>query len=292
VAASALMARPVRAPVLFTDGTKLPPATDSALQALGPRGSSALGGAQVVRVGDVAKPDGFKTRDLAGGDPFTVADTIDRTIAATRGAPSDAVIVASADAPAFSMPAAAWAAKSGDPVLYVKRDVVPPATVKALKRHDQPKIYVLGPAKTIGARVLKRLRKLGAVKRIDGADPVRNAIAFARYVDGTFGWGVVDPGHGLVFAGTKDPLVAAAAAPLSASGTYGPLLLLAEPRALPRPLSGYLLDIQPGYRKDPVRGVYNHGWVIGDDRAVTTATQARLDALLEITPVDRTSQNQ
>jgi hypothetical protein len=292
VAASALMSRPVRAPVLFADGQDLPAASDAALQSLGPRGSRALAGAQVVRIGNVAKPDGFKTRDLPGGDPYTVADAIDRTLAATRGAPSDAVVVASADAPAYTMPAAGWAAKSGDPVLYVKRDVVPPATVKALKRHDQPKIYVLGPAKAVGPAVIKRLRKLGTVKRIEGADPVRNAIAFARYVDGNFGWGVVDPGHGLVFVPAGQPLVAAAAAPLSATGTYGPALLVDTPRAVPRALSGYLLDIQPGYRRDPVRGVYNHGWVIGDDKAMSTATQARLDALLEITPVDRTSQNQ
>jgi hypothetical protein len=292
VAASALMSRPVRAPVLFADGKNLPAASDAALQALGPTGSRALSGAQVIRIGDVAKPSGFKTRDLAGGDPYTVADAIDKTLSSARGAPSDAVVVASADAPAYTMPAAGWAAKSGDPVLYVKRDVVPPATVTALKRHDQPKIYVLGPAKVVGSAVIKKLRELGTVKRIEGPDPVRNAIAFARYVDGTFGWGVVDPGHGLVFASAAQPLVAAAAAPLSAAGTYGPLLLLDSPRAVPRAISGYLLDIQPGYRKDPVRGVYNHGWVIGDDRAVTTATQARLDALLEITPVDRTSQNQ
>jgi hypothetical protein len=201
-------------------------------------------------------------------------------------------VIAAADAPAYSMPAAAWAAKSGDPVLYVKRDVVPPATLKALQRHTQPKIYVLGPPAAVGAAVVKRLRKLGTVKRIDGPDPVRNAIAFARFVDGSFGWGVVDPGHGLVFANAAQPLTAAAAAPLSSRGTFGPLLLLDRPREVPAPLSGYLLDIQPGYRKDPVRGVYNHGWVIGDERAVTVAAQARLDALLEITPVDRTSQNQ
>jgi hypothetical protein len=292
IAASVLMSRPVQAPVLFANGKDLPAASDAALQALGPKGSSALGGAQVVRVGGVAKPGGFKTRDLKGGDPFTVADEIDRTVAATRGAPSSAVVVASADEPAFAMPAAGWAAKSGDPVLWVKRDVVPPETVKALKRHQKPKIYVLGPAKAVGAAVVKKLSTLGTVKRVEGADPVRNSIAFARYLDGPFGWGVVDPGHGLVFASSSEPLVAAAAAPLSASGTYGPLLLLDKPNEVPRALSGYLLDVQPGYRRDPVRGVYNHGWVIGDEKAVSTATQARLDALLEITPVDRTNQSQ
>jgi hypothetical protein len=292
VAASVLMSRPVRAPVLFADGKDLPAASDAALQALGPTGSRALAGAQIVRIGDVAKPSGFKTRNLTGGDPYTVADAIDRTVSSVRGAPSDAVVVASADASEYTMPAAGWAAKSGDPILYVKRDVIPPATVKALKRHDQPKIYVLGPPKVVGAKVLKQLRKLGTVKRVSGADPVRNAIAFARYVDGSFGWGVVDPGHGLVIASPSQPLVAAAAAPLSATGKYGPLLLIDNADNVPRALSGYLLDIQPGYRKDPVRGVYNHAWVIGDDKTMSTATQARIDALLEITPVDRTNSSQ
>ena len=48
-------------------------------------------------------------------------------------------------------------------------------------------------------------------RRIAGPDPVANAIAFARFSDGSFGWNVVDPGHGLVFATTQRPLDAAAA---------------------------------------------------------------------------------
>ena len=51
-------------------------------------------------------------------------------------------------------------------------------------------------------------------------------------------------------------------------------------------MQSYLLDIQPGYRRDPVRGVYNHGWVIGDEAALAVAVQARIDALLEIHPVE------
>ena len=130
------------------------------------------------------------------------------------------------------------------------------------------------------------LEKLGTVKRIAGADPVANAIAFARFRDGDFGWYVVDPGHGLVFASTRRPQDAAAAAPLSAHGTYGPLLLLPDAGVLPAPLQDYLLDIQPGYDPDPVRGVYNHGWIVGDESAIAAAVQARIDTLLEIQPVD------
>jgi hypothetical protein len=98
----------------------------------------------------------------------------------------------------------------------------------------------------------------------------------------------VDPGHGLVFAGEgADPQTAAAAAPLSASGTYGPLLLVGDPSKVDAPLASYLLDIQPGYAKDPVRGVYNHGWIVGDESVMSIAAQAQIDRLLEISPVNQ-----
>ena len=89
-----------------------------------------------------------------------------------------------------------------------------------------------------------------------------------------------------MFASTERTLDAAAAAPLSAAGKYGPLLLVTEAQALPQTLQDYLLDIQPGYDKDPVRGVYNHGWLMGDEAAISADVQSRIDTLLEIQPVD------
>jgi hypothetical protein len=134
--------------------------------------------------------------------------------------------------------------------------------------------------------VTRELRRLGTVVRVGGADPATNAIAFARFTDGRFGWGVVDPGHGLVFANPRRPADAAAAAPLSGAGQYGPLLLTTAAGDLPKSVEDYLLDIQPGYSKDPARGVYNHGWIVGDGDAVSSAAQGRIDSLLEITAVD------
>ena len=84
----------------------------------------------------------------------------------------------------------------GDPVLWVTRDDVPAATRDAIVAHKRPRIYVLGPESAVSKDVLKELDKLGTARRIAGADPVANAIAFARYSDGEFGWNVVDPGHG------------------------------------------------------------------------------------------------
>ena len=163
---------------------------------------------------------------------------------------------------------------------------MPAETQAAIKTHKQAKIYVLGPKDAVPDTVLTALEKLGTVKRIAGTDPVTSAIAFARFADGDFGWQIVDPGHGLVFASTRRPQDAAAAASLSASGTYGPLLLLPDAGVLPQPLQDFLLDIQPGYDENPTRGVYNHGWIIGDESAIAAAVQARIDTLLEIQPVD------
>ena len=290
VAASVLMSRPLRAPTLLTGSDSLPDATQNALNALAPTGARRIGGASVVRVGSVPAPSGLRSTQVSGTNPFAIAAGVDRLSARAAGKPSDVVVVTSGERAEFAMPAAAWAAKSGDPVLFVTRNTIPPETRKALAFHQQPKIYLLGPPDVLSAGVEKLLRRLGTVKRISGPDPVTNAIAFARYSDGAFGWNVVDPGHGLVFANDQRPLDAAAGAPLSASGKYGPLLLVEHPSPLPPALIQYLLDIEPGYEKDPTRGVYNHGWLLGDAGALSVGDQARIDTLLEIAPVSTAPQ--
>jgi hypothetical protein len=297
IAAAQLSAAPVRAPVLFTEGDELPEASADALEKLQPTGARRAGDAEVIRIGDVAEPDDLESTDIPAGNPAATAAAIDKLQSTAARKRSDAVVVASADRPDFAMPAAAWAAKSGDPVLWTGRDKLPPETGAAIRAHDKPDIYLLGPEDVISDAVAAELRKLGDVKRISGPDPVTNAIAFARFSDpaaGTdaaaagdaFGWGVTDPGHGFVFASTRRTGDAAAAAPLSAAGKFGPLLLVTEAQALPQTVQDYLLDVQPGYDKDPVRGVYNHGWLMGDEAAISADVQSRIDTLLEIQPVD------
>src|SRR3954449_13285713 len=292
ISAAPLMSRPLRAPVLLSDGEDLPDATKSALDALRPTGAPKAGGAEVIRIGKTAKVEGAKTTDVEGADAAALAQAIDKLHTAAAGQPSSAVVVAPSSAPQYAMPAAAWAAKAGDPVLWSAKDSLPAATKAAITAHRRPRIYVLGPASVISDKGLKQLGELGTVRRVAGPEPIANAIAFARFTDGNFGWNAVDPGHGLVFANTKRTADAAAAAPLSASGTYGPLLLVTEPDVLPKPVENYLLDIQPGYDTDPVRGVYNHGWVIGDESALSVDVQARIDALLEIEPVQPASRSE
>jgi Cell wall binding domain 2 (CWB2) len=285
IAAASLMAAPVGAPILLTDGGDLPPLTASAIRSLAPAGSSETGGRQAFVIGDAARPAGFDAQTVKGGDPATLAAGIDRLRTRLEGEPDDVLITTSQD-PALAMPAAAWAARSGDPVLFSDRDSLPEATADALHTHERSGVYVLGPESTISKEAFKQIEKISpGAQRVGASNPVANSVDFARYASGTFGWNINDPGHGLVIANADRPLDAAAAAPLSASGTWGPLLVTDDAAALPAPLQAFLLDVKPGYESDPTRAVYNHVWVVGDTAAVSVDFQARVDQLAEVAPV-------
>ena len=100
-----------------------------------------------------------------------MARAIDAFVSAARGSTSERVLVVSADDPAFAMPAAAWAAKSGDTILFTHKDSLPAETIAAIKDHTRPRIYVLGPSTIIKPKVTAELRKLGPVMRMGGPDP-------------------------------------------------------------------------------------------------------------------------
>jgi len=286
ISAAQLAGDGVRAPVVFTDGSALPDASRRALARLRPTGVPALRGAQTIRVGTPARAPGLTETNVEGATPAALAQGIDRLHTRATGSAGDSVVVAPLSEPATAMPAAGWAAKSGDPVLWADSDALPPETIAAISARSRPSIHVLGSQSAIGPRVMRRLGRLGEVRRIAGADAAATAVAFARYRRSGFGWGVVDPGHGLVFASSARPADAAAAAPLSAAGSHGPLLVLPG-GAMPAAVGDYLLDIRPGYESDPVRGVYNHGWLMGDVTTISSQAQSRIDSLLEIQPVDR-----
>jgi hypothetical protein len=299
IAASVLMAPPIRAPLLLSGSSSLPSATADALRALAPTGSGAISGAQMIRVGNVPSAGGLRGAAITGKDPYAVAAAVDRFMAAAKGQPSASVVIAPGEDPAYAMPAAGWAAESGEPVLFVTRSSIPAPTRQALLSHKHPHIYVLGPASVISNSVVSQLGKYGTVKRVAGTDPSSNSVTFAGYRDpacaygqpcahvpGSFGWAMRSPGHGYVLLNSHRPLDAAAAAPLSASGDYGPQLLVDNPSSLPPSVLNYFLNFAtPGYtQQGPTAAVYNHGWVIGDTSAISVAVQAQMDSLLEVVP--------
>jgi hypothetical protein len=180
------------------------------------------------------------------------------------------------------MPAAAWAARSGDPILFADGDSVPRGTMNVIKRHPDTPVYVLGPESAISAKTLKKL----SATRVGAEDPVDNAISFARFSDGDFGWNINDPGHGFAIANTSRPLDAPAAAPLAAmGGSPGPLLLTDESASVPPALESFLSDVQPGFEEDPTRAVFNHTWIIGNTEAMSIGFQAQVDQLTKLAPV-------
>lgn len=287
IAASSLVAAPLSIPVLISSGDGVPDATAQALTALSPRGGALTGGTQAFTIGETSAPGGLRERPLIGADPATLAAAIDRLRTELTGAKPSHIVVTSSESPGFAMPAAGWAARSGDPVLFTATKKLPAATAKALKAHPGVPVYVLGPTAAISDAVLRQISAAAGspAVRISGDDPVANAIAFATFSDGSFGWSIDDPGHGFVIARSDRPLDAAAAAPLSASGTWGPLLLTDSSGTLPGALRGYLREVQPGYRDDPTRALYNHVWVIGDEEAISIEEQGAIDDLAELTQI-------
>jgi hypothetical protein len=301
IAASVLMAPPIRAPVLLSTAAALPAATANALHLLAPTGAGSIRGAQVIRVGDVPAPRGLRGTTIPGTDPYTLAAAIDQFASAAAGKASADVVIASADDAnaAYAMPAAGWAAESGDPVLFVNSSGVPAATQQALKAHSKPHIYVLGPPSVIPDSVLTELGSYGTVARVGDQDPAANSVAFAVYRDppcpqnqpcahvpGSFGWAMRSPGHGYTLVNGTRPLDAAASAALSGSGSYGPQLVLTSPNQLPSSILNFFLDYAtPGYTQEgPTAAVYNHGWVIGDPSTISVSVQAQMDSLLEVVP--------
>ncbi|MGO9487624.1 MAG: hypothetical protein ACLQBB_01190 [Solirubrobacteraceae bacterium] len=295
LAASSLASAPLNAPILYAEGNTLPAASLQALEAMQPTGAPRLGGAQVIRIGTEASvPGQYALRTLPSASAAGTAAAIGRLLAHASGATPRQAIVLSIDAPqALQMPASGLSAESGAPILLATAASLPSETAAALRAMHRPAIYVINAA-TLSTATLGALARLGTVTRVpesgagEAPGPATGAVAVARFTDGVFGWGVKEPGHGLVFASASRPLDAPASALLSATGDYGPLLLLEAPDQIPPVLAAYLGDIQPAYSTapeyQPVRGVYNHGWLIGDERAISLATQAEIDSLLEISP--------
>lgn len=286
IAAAVLMAAPVRAPLLTSSDGDLPDPTAQALEALDPQGDDSTKGAQAFAVGNAPAPEGLKTTRVKASDPAALAAAIAALRDKLFDGPPDAIVLAPEEEPGFAMPAAAWAARSGDPVLFSGAKKLPAATLTALKRHPKVPVYVLGPSSAISSDVVREAAAVDKkVRRVSGEDPVSNAIALARYSSGDFGWNINDPGHGFVIARSDSPLDAAISAPLSASGTWGPLLLTDDADTLPKALREYMLDVKPGYTTDPTRAFYNHVWVIGDQEAIDVNQQAEIDQLAELAQI-------
>jgi hypothetical protein len=225
------------------------------------------------------------------GDPAAVAAGIDTRRSTGPVDAARAVMIVAADADSrWSLPAAAYAARTGTPILFVTKDGVPEATTSALaRRGGQARLFVLGPARVIPERVLDELRRSGAVTRIEGADPAKNAVRFAEFQDeaATFGWRHGPRGR-RQRTGANTILVhgdrwqdGVMAAHLARAGRSGPLLLTGG-ATLGATTDRHLWAHRPAFAETPAEGPFNHVWVVGSLDRIPFQVQAWADYSQEI----------
>jgi len=291
LAALDLVHHPSDGPLLVTERGKVSQAVMDELMRLHPQGTS--DGTQVIAIGmdaSVVKElsGHFKVKEISGEKPEELAAAIDQFYADASGSLPASVVVSTSESPEYAVPAGNWISHMPEPLLYVTRDSVPQATADSLKkRNGKATIYLLGPESIIDGSVEKELQEYGKVVRIAGNDPVANAIAFAAYKDPQtgFGWGITSPGHGLVLANAANVKEAIPTASFAHRGKHAPLLLTEQEQA-PKQLHDYLTTLKPRYKKEPTEGPYNHLFIVGDQKWVSTEQQGDLDHLIEIESQD------
>jgi len=231
------------------------------------------------------------TANIAASTAAGIAATLESYTASSPASSHAIFMVVNADAdPRWALPAGAYAARTGTPILFVTDDSVPAPTIDALRRIGRrPDIYLIGPEQAVSNAIAERLRELGRVVRIAGSDYVSNAVRFAEFYDEQtqFGWGHTGR-NAHRFASSNTILVsgddwhtAVSAAHLAHRGKAGPLLFTARDQ-LPAPVAYYLWRQRPAFADTPAEGPFSHVWVVGTFDEISYPVQARADYALEI----------
>ncbi|MFC7139962.1 DUF4396 domain-containing protein [Halosimplex aquaticum] len=227
------------------------------------------------------------TVELSGDNPAQTAARI-----ATRGNSSDEVspnniIIVSSDAPEWALPAAAWSAYSGDPILYADENGVPEATRQAIAELNASHAYVLAPSSLVSQDALSGLDVEWT--RIAGSTPQDHAVEIAKFRDESrdFGWGIDERDkvgyYNSMLVNPDRPSQAVASTNLQ-WGKAGPILLVHEDGSLPAITENYLWRTQSSWFSTPAEGPFNHVFVLGPLEEISWVSQARSDYAVEITP--------
>jgi hypothetical protein len=287
VIAAQFAADPVDAAVLPIKNDYLPTAAADLLLRLKPAGFRQAKGLQALVLGSATKElfgdiqgSGLKLSQLKASSP-------DRLSAATvpfrggfAGALTNNVLIVSASARDYALPAAAWSAYSGDTIAFVSRNGIPDATRKLLVqrakvRLQNPAIYIVGPGSVVSSRVEAQLGAYGPVHRIAGRDAVETSVAFARYHDPATGFG-----FGLKRAPASFTLVnvhhwadVIGAMTLAARGPQAPVLLTTDANRLPASVLRYVKALKGR--------AASQAYALGDKSRIDTSVLVDLDRLLE-----------
>ncbi|RXT05648.1 cell wall-binding repeat-containing protein [Ammoniphilus sp. CFH 90114] len=285
-----LVHHPSDGPLLVTSKNQISSNAIDEIMRLNPRGSE--DGTQVITIGmdeEAVKQlsDHFKVKEIKGETPSQLAEAIDQFYAEASGSLPASVIVSTSEQVEFAAPAGNWISHMPEPLLYVTKDEIPNETINALqKREGKATVYLLGPESVISKTVEENLRSYGTVIRIAGDDPVSNAIAFAQYKDTNtgFGWGITQPGHGLLLGNMANMSESIPTGSFAHRGKHAPLLLTNADSA-PDNLVNYLTKLKPLFEKEPTEGPYNHLYIVGGSDWISWEQQGNLDHLIEIESV-------
>ncbi|WP_078427930.1 cell wall-binding repeat-containing protein [Alkalihalobacterium alkalinitrilicum] len=284
-----LVHHPNDGPLFFTENGEIPEQVMTEINRLQPKGNVA--GIQVMVMGainenELDKLTDFDIEQTPMTEPAAFANEIDKIYAALTNGTPNGVIVGSMDedAKTYSIPAGSWISHMSEPLLYVTKTDLPEETSAALERRNgKANIYVLGSEEIISENVFNQLQEYGNVTRISGDNAVDLSIEFAQFKDRTtvFGWGISDPGHGLMIASTASPDLAITAAPFSHLGKHAPMIWLEEGEVTEE-WYPFLTKIKPMFDLEPTEGPYNHAYLLGTTNLVSYQTQGILDEKLEI----------
>ena|GEM_PF-906408 len=296
LACQSFSGEPLNLPVILFDPTETSiNEVVTGINTWSPSGLNEFDGADVLLVGENTlslenelQQEGHSTLVLSSPDIFAAVAVVRDTLLKAGASKSRDLLVVGDDNVKYALPAAAWMARRGTPVLLVERDKISDATRKALDEITSNNIYVLAPPSQVSNSVVNELQKWGQVTRIGEEDPAAHAVFFARFYDATnrFGWQATQDTaeaarHFLLGSTNEDWRMFLAGVQLFSGPNFGPLLYTSADR-LSAQTEKFLWSTTPDWWVTPAEGPFNHTWILGEPSHVSYAVQGRVDFIQEL----------
>jgi putative cell wall-binding protein len=286
IAASSLVHIPIDAPILLIDGKKVSKETLLEIKRLNPKGYK---GIHVFLVGNISKnvemqlnSSGLRTQHITGRNHYETACNILK-----ERKDFNNVIIMSGEDYSEGIASAYYAAHHGNPILFVRKDIIPSCTIATLKKLQQINVYIIGSTKTVSKAVeeaIEDLNNISSVNRITGDTHYSIAVNFTKYKDDKteFGWGRdYREGHAFTFGTLSDPMDIIPGVVFAHMGKHTPLLLIKD-NCVPQVVEKYIEAVKPIPPKDMPRPPFMHGFILGNVDDITYDTQIKVEEILSI----------
>jgi len=282
--ATSLVHFPQNAPILFTPTNYLDPNTLSQIFKLNPRG---VNGIKIFLIGGISyfveqqlHMLGLRTKRIGGINFYDTA----AKVAEYLEYPQNIMIVSGEDY-REGLCTCAYAAHSGDVVLFTEKHKLPWYTCRVIQTTKNPHVFIIGSMDTISEIVETEISNLNVefVDRISGDTPYEVAVNFAKYKspDDHFGWGRnYKDGHAFTFTSIRIAHDSASSSVFGHLGKHAPILSVNKNK-LPDVTRHYIESVQPIPKPEP-RPPFMHGWIIGCDNTISSKVQIEIEKELSI----------